>query len=154
LALSGTSLLDASIPIDSFGNSLADYAVFALDVFSPFVTGFGTLGSLGVDLPNWVANVDLTGGSELYRVMQNGLKIESAPGVATGNTTDLRLGERLVQIPGSVIYNDPNHPDLTTTQGSFTFVSAVPEPSTLTLYGIGGAGLFWMHRRRRDRAQA
>lgn len=138
LRFAGTTLLDASISLDGFGNSLGQYAVLGLDVLGP--SGPGE--PLQFSLPNFLANVDLTGGSSLSAIREGGLRIQRANGSDTGNRTDFRFTALFSELffPGWDNLSSDNLQDVAAFQGSFTFVS-VPETSSLVLSGLALGGL-------------
>jgi hypothetical protein len=146
LLLAGTDLTSGAIPTLN-GVSLANYAVLAADVTSPASPG----GQLALSIPDWTANIDLTGGQELGSVLQNGLQIEAFNGVDTGNTTDFRFSADLQQITAFSGIGVSSLQDLAVVQGGFTFVS-VPEASSTVMCGLAGvAAVGWIRRRRQVR---
>ncbi|MFO0949141.1 MAG: hypothetical protein U1D30_25060 [Planctomycetota bacterium] len=147
LRFAGKNLLDAAIPLDGFGHSLGQYAVLGLDVMGPSAPGQ----ALQFSLPNFLANVDLTGGSALSGVYQDGLRIQRANGSDTGKRTDFRFTALFSELffPSGDALSSDNLQDVSAYQGSFTYVS-VPEASSFMMSGlaVGGLGLIGYWKRR------
>lgn len=163
MAFAGTSLDDVTIGTDSFGNLLASYALFILDIFSPSDPVNGEL--LQSQVHNFVANIDITGGSEADSIEQEGLQVQRRNGTWTGATTDLRFSGSFAEIGHSgqlpanagILFDDLQ--GVGNTDGSLTFVSSlpqttVPEPNSVIIWTSLFAGIVVVTRwRRRSGAQ-
>lgn len=140
---------DATIPLH-LGLSLAEYVLYAVDVLGPDEG----VGDLQLDVGNFVANVEVVGGSLQHLVKKDGLQIQNVLGQNTGNTTDIRFSSLLsrMHFPGVDNLQFDDYQDVAAFQGSFTYVS-VPESSSIVL-GLAGAGLGVLSHRRRKRRRA